>query len=102
MKELKDPRKQSQSKILATEWHTHFSSVFSPITQPDFPTPVFEAHNNTDEILDHDFNVLELRIAMKKLKERKSPGPDRIPNEIWKILSTKSTSVLLNTFSKYI
>ena len=46
-------------------------------------------------VFDEDFTISELLRAIKKLKTRKSPGPDKIHNEMLMHLSLKGKEILL-------
>jgi hypothetical protein len=99
-KSLKIRPPATKNRISPNSWHQHFTSVFNPEVQPTFPAPDFTKYNNADEILDHAFNTFEIRIAIKRLKNKKAPGPDKIPNEVWKVLNSPSANILVDFFQK--
>ena len=46
------------------------------------------------------FSPAELKAALSKIQNRKSPGPDGIPNDLLKQLSSTAESHLLNLINK--
>lgn len=75
--------RQQLTKIpTPTHFKSHFSDIFeSKITIPESPSYLIR-----DEMLDRDFSRSDLDDAIKKLARNKAPGPDTIPNELWKSL----------------
>lgn len=59
-----------------------------------------EKDTMTPSIFDDPFTIGELNSALKKLKKRKSPGPDKIHNEMLQNLGKKGMSLVLNLFNK--
>ena len=51
------------------------------------------------EYMNCPFNTKEFEEALKTLKDKKSPGPDKIINEMLEYLGTKTKSKLLGIFN---
>lgn len=45
------------------------------------------------------FTVEELKISLMQMKNKKAPGPDRIPTEVLKLLAEEHSDLLLNMFN---
>merc|ERR1712062_779841 len=41
-----------------------------------------KAHTASPQVFEESFSLAELNRAMKKLKKRKAPGPDKLHNEV--------------------
>lgn len=52
------------------------------------------------EFFDAPIVLSELRAAVKKLSNNKSPGHDGIPNEIWRKISFKHPQILLDLYNE--
>jgi len=100
VKSLRNPPAIPKSSIPRKTWHTHFNDVFNPSEQRQFTPPTFPQFQAKDEILDAPFNIFELQLSIKKLKNSKAPGPDLIPNEVWKLLTGLSLEKITNLFQK--
>jgi hypothetical protein len=100
IKSLRNPPALPKSSIPSRTWHSHFSEIFNPPTQRQFTPPAFPQYQAKDEILDAPFNIFELQLAIKKLKNSKAPGPDLIPNEVWKLLTGPNLDKIANLFQK--
>ena len=59
-----------------------------------------KANQVAPEIFSSDFTLAELEKATSLLKLRKSPGPDKIHNEMLKNLSQKGKEALLILYNK--
>jgi len=71
--------------ISKSDWFKHYKNVF---TTPTDYTPIsieIPPEFEPDPILDAEFNVFEVKLAMKRQKPNKAPGKDSVPNEIWKL-----------------
>jgi len=97
VKGLRAPREIQKPNIRTEDWHRFYSHVFNPENQPNIQLPNFDNMKPCD-ILDAPFNTLEISHTIKNLKNQKAPGPDLIPNEIWKLFSPKSLEHLCTTF----
>lgn len=63
-------------------WLTHFKALLNP---PSLSDNIHYAEMFLeDEILDQDFNMSELKVVLKRVKEGKAPGLDRVPYEFYK------------------
>ena len=54
---------------------------------------------DSPEYMNCPFNTKEFEEALKTLKDKKSPGPDKITNEVLELLGTKAKSKLLGIFN---
>lgn len=64
---------------------------------PTHPPPVradFEETTTSEK-----FTGDELKVAVHRMPNRKAPGPDGTPNEVVKLVASKSPSMFLNTFN---
>jgi len=93
VKKIRTPRQRQPPPVDTEAWFKFYSEVFNPTNQPNVVTPKFNEMKPC-EILDAPFTPLELKLTIKKLKLAKAPGPDLIPNEVWKLLTPNSLSSL--------
>ena len=49
--------------------------------------------------LNAPFTCIEVKAALARLKDGKTPGVDSIPNEVWKNLSDAGTSYMVKLFN---
>ena len=86
--------KANKPEVLATHLEKH---VWNHRILPALPTaPIFPpAKVNIDP-----FTEQELMMALSRLKNRKAPGPDRLPAEIWKYAPRSVHRALLAHFNK--
>ncbi len=87
--------------ISSSEWEAHFTSLNEEI--PD-STPFHHHVSNTIgnfnnftsgmDAMNHPIQAQEFHSAVKKLKSKKSPGPDLIINEMIKL----SSSILVDHY----
>jgi len=84
--------------ISLNKWEEHFSNVFKTQCDQTYDT-VFE--KITCDLLDSDFNMFELNLAIKKLGTKKAAGSDGICNEVWKNLNATFKQKLLNLFNSF-
>jgi len=86
------------TSIDTQKWFKHFNNVFNPADQLHFPPSSATTNFAEDGILDREFNIFEVKLALKRLKNKKAAGPDKIPNEIWKYLKGKALENLMSLF----
>jgi len=77
-------------------WQEHFEKVF----KSNYCTTETVLCETKCELLDQDFNMFELNLALKKLSVRKAPGNDGISNEVLKNLSLNIKEKLLLLFNE--
>jgi hypothetical protein len=99
VKKLRPQQPNTVPQIDTQNWHKFYSEVFNPDHQPTIRPPLI-VETEPNHILDAPFNELELKLTIKRLKLRKAPGPDLIPNEIWKLFSPKSLTKLCAVYQK--
>ena len=58
-----------------------------------------QTDQDSPEYMNCPFNTKEFEKALKTLKDKKSPGPDKITNEMLKHIGTKAKSKLLGIFN---
>ena len=57
-------------------------------------------HQINPQLSDHSaFSQEELQEALRKLKDNKAPGPDQVPNEIFKLLDHNAELILLKAYN---
>ena len=87
-------RKQVPIETFKVYFENVFKLEIEEYVEETYTFPIIES-----EDLDKDFSLEELEYALKKLSINKSPGNDRIPNEVWKALSHLTKSKLIRIFS---
>lgn len=89
---------QNNNTISKDEWHKYFSNLFcgKEIADPEVENNLTPPLIATNEEISQD----ELHIAIKKLSNRKAPGIDGIPNEIFKAISIKYKAKLLGMINE--
>lgn len=86
-----------KNEINPDSWVQHYQKLFCSNTSTSPTTPLTLETNNE---LDHEITLPEIRNTIKKLKNKKAPGHDGIPNEIWKTLNTEYIEKLCSLFNK--
>ena len=90
----------------ATTFNKFFSSInkLQKDYKNDFPLlkelKLREKIQSNAAALNEEFKIQELETALKKLKKRKSPGPDKIHNEMLQHLGENGKRMLLNIINK--
>lgn len=64
---------------------------------PVHPAPARAEYKEASPL--RKFTEDELKIAVHRMPNRKAPGPDGIPNEVVKLMASKSPLMFLNTFN---
>lgn len=83
----------------------HYAQVSNINIPDDRKREVHDDRRNTDqarpeeECMNKPFNMRELEEAMKTLREKKSPGPDKITNDMLLHLGTRAKKKLLDLFN---
>lgn len=86
---------KSPNKVAFEKWLDFYSNIMPAREEND----CIYLGNEVDE-LDEEFSLGELEVALAKLKNKKSPGVDNIPNEFLKHLPTRGKVKLLETFNQ--
>lgn len=89
---LHDPSEQLK------RWMEHFSSLYSTDAEIDPDALCAIPQLTTLYELDSTINLEEVRQAISRLKNNKSPGPDGIPSEVFKTGGDVLTAELLKVF----
>jgi hypothetical protein len=84
-------------KLTAEELRQHFESLLNPQRTHCIHSAAFPFIN--DEILDADVNTEEVFAALKKLKDGKAPGEDRISYEFFKYATFRFHTALANAYN---
>jgi hypothetical protein len=73
------------------------------LQNPDDTYQVYlnNAHNGETNLINQEFDIIELNHVIKHLKNNKSPGPDGIRTETFKWLNNASRHSLLKIINKY-
>lgn len=90
------PHNTNVNNITKDKWHEHFSSLFSNKHQDDVDETATPTNLDPNSDLDAPITDAELSQAIKKLKPRKAPGFDGIPNEVYKTIAIRHKSGLLH------
>ena len=64
---------------------------------------IIKTNENKEEVyseLNRELDMVELEREIKKLKRKKAPGPDGIPNEFYKMLRREVMEELLKMVNK--
>ena len=86
-------------KIPKSTWKHHYENVFA-LSYNNESSPVEIENNNASDSLDNDFFLYEVHKAAINLKNKKAPGLDKIPNEIWKSMPQNVLNFVTNLFNK--
>lgn len=78
-------------------WQNHYQNLFRKTPENHI---TFNSQSQSNSEIDAPFTIIELRAAIKKLKNKKSPGLDGYPNEVWKAISLSSPHDLLDLFNE--
>jgi len=84
--------------IAKESWYSHFSKVYASLnTYPSSSVPLHTPIG--DPCLDAEISSQEIQANVRKLKNKKAPGTDMIPNEFWKSGSRKLILYLATLFT---
>ena len=72
------------------EWTSHISDIVQSVAK-------YKSHQNTTNI---KITMKELNTAIQKLKSKKAPGPDDIPNEILIHADEQVKKIIINQFNE--
>ncbi|OXA41539.1 RNA-directed DNA polymerase from mobile element jockey [Folsomia candida] len=75
-------REFTQNKIPPESWTCHYETLFASKTT----TPSLPISKSENAQLDYPITLNEVMHVLHKLKTKKAPGHDGIPNEDWKSL----------------
>ncbi|OXA61812.1 LINE-1 retrotransposable element ORF2 protein [Folsomia candida] len=75
-------REFTQNKIPPESWTCHYETLFASKTT----TPSLPISKSENAQLDYPITLNEVMHVLHKLKTKKAPGHDGIPNEVWKSL----------------
>lgn len=90
----KSQKSNYKNEISIPMWENFYQTFYNIKREPFYdPTPNFHPYFDSDITLD------ELLSAISKLKNKKSPGLDKIPNEALKNLSPAWYAYILNLFN---
>jgi hypothetical protein len=84
-------RAMKSNPIPEGKWITFYRSI-----QPTTTTPFLRPHGIHEEGVDSVITQEELEEALKKIKNKKAPGPDGIPGEFYQNLRAENKVCLLN------
>lgn len=90
-------RSDPQAKIPITVFKSFFASVFELNEVECLSNREIDQANDIDseDEIDKDFSLEELKGAVKRLSKGKAPGSDGIPNEVWKAFPENNELKLL-------
>ncbi|OXA49180.1 Retrovirus-related Pol polyprotein from type-1 retrotransposable element R2 [Folsomia candida] len=93
------PRKQNtNNNIKSSRWRQHFSTLFKKeASDPQYTTPP-EGTENAE--MDKNITCEEMVAAIQKLKSKKAPGLDGIPNEVLKIITISHQQEILHLLNE--
>ena len=97
---LKGSSESLPSRISAQEWFNYFSEVYN---QDNIETQEDDINNSQDifdDELDSPISNSEVSIAIRNLKNEKSPGFDGVPVEFFKVISDVFVPYLVKLFNK--
>jgi hypothetical protein len=70
--------------VSISQFREHYESLFNYPRHIHVPNTHV---NEQDPELDGNFTLDDLDVAIQRLASRKAPGPDGVPNEVWKALT---------------
>ncbi|XP_059226688.1 uncharacterized protein LOC131998414 [Stomoxys calcitrans] len=86
------------TSISSDDFKTYFSALLNqPLTANDIQYAIF---HQTDQDLDRDIDVAEIRSILKNTKYNKAPGIDRVPYEFYKNASNEFLEEMARIYNK--
>ncbi|XP_039300680.1 uncharacterized protein LOC120355972 [Nilaparvata lugens] len=98
VREFKGKNEVRKIDIKPEEWVCHFKELYTPIRVCG-PTSYAEPHI-TDELLDKALDINEIRLSLKKLRNGKAPGEDRICGEFYKKAPVTYIQLMIILFNR--
>ena len=103
----RDGRLASDNKKKANIFNKHFAQVNQKLPRKGLDetlTRILKANEKKPSasirMFETDFTMGELKTAVRKLKARKTPGPDKVTNEMISNLNTEALSILLKYINR--
>ena len=97
--ECRVPKSTVTEKITADEWKNHFQKLHTESREQKVP---LIAENSPTESLNKPFSMEELSKVIKKMKNKKAEGIDKIANEMIKFFPEKILEALLELYNLYL
>ena len=93
------PKSAVTGKISADDWKSHFENLHSESRDQEIP---LIAENIPSKSLNKPFQMKELLSVIKKMKNKKAEGTDKIANEMIKHFPDKIVDLILHLFNTFI
>ena len=93
------PKSAVTAKISAEDWKSHFENLHSESRDQEIP---LIAENTPSKSLNKSFKMKELLSVIKKMKNKKAEGTDKIANEMIKHFPDKILDVILHLFNTFL
>ena len=93
------PKSTVSEKISAENWKNHFQNLHSETRDQSIP---LIAENNPAKSLNKPFKMKELLLVIKKMKNKKAEGIDKIANEMIKYFPDKILAIILRLFNSFL
>ena len=93
------PKSTVTEKISAKDWKSHFENLHSESRDQAIP---LITENAPSKSLNKPFKMKELLSVIKKMKNKKAEGTDKIANEMIKNFPDKILSVILHLFNTFL
>jgi hypothetical protein len=98
-----------KNPIPTNEWTAYFKKLHNTSLSDDYDnkfTEIIESkldmlfdNNSTQEVLDREFTMEEIKTGIKVLKNKKACGPDSITNEMLKVGQDELAGLILKLFN---
>ena len=97
--ENRKPKNQVTDKISAEDWLNHFKNLHTEFRNQTIPVIV---ENKPTDSLNKPIDMEELQNVIKKMKNKKAEGVDKIANDMIKYFPEKILKVVLCLFNKFL
>lgn len=97
VREFRTKSFKCDTEIKPEDWVRHFRNLLN--VQSNLFRTHYAAPSISDRILDSEIEMMELKAVLKKSKDNKAPGLDRVPYEFYKRAPVEFLNRLLNFYN---